>query len=185
VSVRSLRRLTAAAALVLATLCGWYFLMGTPQYSFSRFARAIHDRDAAAAERFVDVDRVAGAASDLIVSDYLVGSPKAVEALDALGPGVAHGAGQAVKPLVAARLRREIRRMAAAGGQDPAILVLPVGVFAVFSKVTVTREGADAWLTYPEARGGQTRLRMSQRSDRSWQITEIDREWVRRHLKDG
>jgi hypothetical protein len=185
VSLRSLRRLTAAATLVLAMLCGWYYLMGTPQYSFSRFARAIHDRDAVAAERFVDVDRVAGAASDLIVSDYFGRNPKAVEALEALGQGTARGAGQAVKPLVAARLRREIRRMAEAGGQDPAILALPVGVFAVFSKVTVAREGPDAWLTYSQARGGQTRLRMSQRSDRSWQITEIGRDWVRRHLKDG
>ena len=75
-SPRTLRGLLAAATLVLAALVGWYYLMGTPQYSLSRFAGAIHAHDAAAAERFVDVDRVAQAASDVIVTDYLRGTPR-------------------------------------------------------------------------------------------------------------
>jgi hypothetical protein len=185
VSTRSLRGLVAAAALLLVALCGWYYLEGTPQYSLYRFGAAVHDRDAAAAERFVDVDRVAAAASEVIVSDYVAGNPKVGQELGALGPGVVRGAGQVVKSLVAARLRGEIRKMAESGGQGPAVLALPVGVYAVFREAGVTREGTEAWVTYPEPRGGQTRFRMTQRPNRWWRITEFDREWVRRHLKDA
>ena len=111
-SSRSLRGLLAAATLLLAALLVWYYLMGTPQYSFSRFAGAIHAHDAAAAERFVDVDRVAQAASELIVAEYLRGNSKAANAIEALGQGAAQSvAGQAVRPLVAARVYGELRKM--------------------------------------------------------------------------
>ena len=46
---RSLQRLAAGAALLLAVLVAWYYLLGTPQYSAYRFAAALRDRDAAAA----------------------------------------------------------------------------------------------------------------------------------------
>ncbi len=183
---RTLRGLLAAAALVLAVLVGWYYLMGTPQYSLYRFAGAIHAHDAATAERFVDVDRVAQAASDVIVAEYLRGNSKAEQALEALGQGAATAvAGQAMKPLVAARVRGEIRKMAESGGQGPGVLVLPAGIVAAFLRPAVVREAADAWVTYTDPRRGQTRFRMSQQPDRSWRITDFDRDWVRRHLKDG
>lgn len=183
---RPLRGLLAAAALVLAALVGWYYLMGAPQYSLYRFAGAIHAHDAAAAERFVDIDRVAQAASDVIVAGYLRESSKTEHALEALGEGAARSvAGQAVKPLVAARLRGEIRKMAEAEGQGPGVLALPTGIVAAFRGLAVARDAAGAWVTYTDPRRGQTRLRMSQQSDRSWRITELDGDWVRRHLKDG
>jgi predicted nucleic acid-binding protein len=183
VSSRALRGLLAAAALVLAALVGWYYVMGTPQYSFSRFAGAIHAHDAAAAERFVDVDRVAQAASDVIVAEYLRGNSKAGQAL---GQGAARSvAGQAVKSLVAARVRGELRRMAETGGQGPSVLVLPAGMIAAFSGLAVEHDAEGAWVIYTDPRRGQARFRMSQQPDRSWRITELDLDWVRRHLKDG
>ena len=185
-SSRALRGLLAAAALVLVALLVWYYLMGTPQYSLSRFAGALYAHDAAAAERFVDVDRVAQAASDVIVADYLRGNSKASNAIEALGQGAARSvAGQAVKPLVAARLRGELRRMAETGGQGPRELVLPASMIAAFSGLTVERDAEGAWVIYTDPRRGQARFRMSQQPDGFWRITELDPEWVRRHLKDG
>jgi hypothetical protein len=185
-SRRALRGLLAAAALILAPLVGWYYLIGTPQYSFYRFAGAIHAHDAAAAERFVDVDRVAQAASDVIVTEYLRGNSKAGQALEALGQGAARSvAGQALKPLVAARVRGELRKMAEIGGQGPSVLVLPAGMIAAFGGLAVERAAEGAWVIYTDPRRGQARLRMSQQPDRSWRIRELDPDWVRRHLKDG
>jgi Protein of unknown function (DUF2939) len=186
VSSRALRGLLAAATLVLVALLVWYYLMGTPQYSLSRFAGAINAHDAAAAERFVDVDRVAQAASEVIVADYLRGNSKAASAIEALGQGAARSvAGQAVKPLVAARVRGELRKMAEAGGQGPSVLVLPAGMIAAFSGLAVERDAEGAWVIYTDPRRGQARFRMSQQPDRFWRITELDADWVRRHLKDG
>lgn len=184
-SPRALRGLLAAATLVLAALLLWYHLMGAPQYSLYRFALAIDAHDAAAAERFVDVNRVALAASDVIVVEYLRSNAKAAHALEALGQGAARSvAGQAMKPLVAARVRNEIRKMAETGGRGPGVLVLPAGMVVAFRELAVERNAADAWVTYTDPRRGQQRFRMSQQPDRSWRITEFDPDWVRRHLKD-
>jgi len=186
VSSRTLHGLLAAATLVLAVLLVWYYLMGTPQYSFLRFAGAIHAHDAAAAERFVDVDRVAQAASDVIVADYLRGNSKAANAIEALGQGAARSvADRAVKPLVAARVRGELRKMAETGGRGPSVLALPAGMIAAFRGLAVQRDAEGAWVIYADPRRGQARFRMSQQPDRSWRITELDPDWVRRHLKDG
>ena len=185
-SARSLRGLATAAALLLALLSGWYYLMGTPQYSIYRFAVAIRDRDAAAAERFVDVDRVALAASDVVVGEYLAGNSRAARGIEALGQGTARGAAaQALKPLVAARVRAEIRKTAAAQGSGTSGFLLPAGIIGAFRRLDVAREGPGAWVSYTDIRSGQTRFWMTQQPDRSWRITEFDREWVRSHLKDG
>jgi hypothetical protein len=186
VSQRALRGLLAAATLLLAALLAWYYLMGTPQYSLSRFAGAIYAHDAAAAERFVDVDRVAQAASELIVVDYLRGNSKAANAIEALGQGTARSvASQAVKPLVAARVRGELRKMAESSNQGSSVLVLPTGLIAAFSGLAVERDAEGAWVIYTDPRRGQARFRMSQQPDRSWRITQLDPDWVLRHLKDG
>ncbi|HEX9124994.1 MAG TPA: DUF2939 domain-containing protein [Methylomirabilota bacterium] len=175
-----------AASLLLAVLVAWYYLMGTPQYSVYRLTAALHDRDVTAAERFIDVNRVAQSASDVIVVDYLTREPKAAQALEALGQGGARAtAARALEPLVAARVRAEIRKMADRGGSGPGGFVLPAGIVAAFWEPQVARDGEDAWLTYTDRRGGQTRFRASQQPDRSWMITEFDREWVRHHLKDA
>lgn len=185
-SQRALRGLLAAATLFLAALLVWYYLMGTPQYSLSRFAAAIQARDAAGAERFVDIDRVAETASQVIVADYLHENAQAAKAIEALGQGTARAvASQAVKPLVASRLRGELRKMAEAAGQGPSVLLMPAGLIAAFSGVTVQRDGGDAWLIYTDPRRGQARFRMTQQPDRSWRITELDPDWVKRYLKDG
>ena len=183
---RAARWPLAAAVLLLAVVVAWYYLMGTPQYSAYRFAAALHDRDAAAAERFVDIHRVAQSASDVIVVDYLTREPKAAQALEALGQGGARAtAARALEPLVAARVRAEIKKMADRGDTGSSGLALPAGFVTAFWQPQVAREGADVWLTYPDRAGGQTRFRATQQPDRSWMITEFDREWVRRHLKDA
>ena len=183
---RSLQRLAAGGALLLAVLVVWYYLTGTPQYSVYRLTTALGARDAAAAERFVDVDRVAQSASDVIAAAYLVRQPKAAQALEGLGLGGARAnAARALEPLVAARVRAEIRKMADRGGSAPGGFVLPASIVAAFWGPEVAREGTDVWLTYTDRRGEQTRFRASQQPDRSWMITEFDREWVRSHLKDA
>ena len=183
-SGRPLRWLLPAAALLLSALVVWYYVMGTPQYSLYRLAGAIHGHDAAAAERFVDVDRIAQAASDTIAGDYLEHEPRAARALEALGQGSARAtAARALKPLVAARVRAEIAKMAQEGGAVPGALALPAGLLAAFWGLHVVREAPEAWVTYTSPGRGQTRFRMSQLPDRSWKITEFDRDWIRRQMR--
>ena len=183
---RAARWPLVAAALLLAVVSAWYYLMGTPQYSAYRFAAALRDRDAAEAERFVDIHRVAQSASDVIVVDYLTREPKAAQALEGLGQGGARAtAARALEPLVAARVRAEIKRMADRGGPGSSGLMLPAGFVTALWEPRVVRDGEDVWLSYRDRSGGETRFRASQQPDRSWIITEFDREWVRRHLKDA
>jgi hypothetical protein len=184
VSVRWQRWLLPAAALLLSTLVAWYYLMGTPQYSLYRLAAAVHGHDPGSAERFVDVDRIAQAASDTIAADYLEHEPRAGQVLEALGQGSARAtAARALKPLVAQRVRAEMARMAREGGAAPGALALPAGLAAAFWRVQVLPEPPDAWITYTDPGRGQTRFRMSRQPDRSWRITEFDRDWVRRQLR--
>jgi hypothetical protein len=184
VSVRWQRWLLPAAALFLSLLVVWYYLMGTPQYSLYRLAAAVHGHDAGSAERFVDVDRIAQAASETIAADYLEHEPRAGQVLEALGQGSARStAARALKPFVAQRVRAEMGRMAREGGAAPGALALPAGLVAAFWRVRVLPEPPDAWITYTDPGRGQTRFRMSQQPDRSWRITEFDREWVRRQLR--
>jgi len=179
VSARLVRWLLPAAALLLAALLVCYYVMGTPQYSLYRLAAALHRHDAAEAERFVDVDRIAQAASEVIAGDYLGREPRAAQVLGSFGLG---GAARALRPLVAARVRAEIARMARDGGADRGPLALPAGLLASFWVLDVSREPPDAWVSYDE-HGGRTRFRMTQQPDRAWRITEFDRDWVRRQLR--
>jgi hypothetical protein len=179
-----MRRLLPAAALLLAVVAVWYYLMGTPQYSLYRLAAALHRHDASAAERFVDVDRIAQAASETIAGDYLGQEPRGGRVLEALGQGGARAtAARALRPLVADRVRAEIGRMAREGTAGRGALALPAGLVAAFWVLDVTREPPDAWITYDDRGRGRTRFRMSQEPDRSWRITEFDRDWVRRQLR--
>ena len=181
-SARLVRWLLPAAALLLAALLVWYYVMGTPQYSLYRLAAALHRHDAAEAERFVDVDRIAQAASELIAGDYLGREPRAAQVLGSFGLG---GAVRALRPLVAERVRAEIARMARDGGADRGPLALPAGLLASFWVLDVSREPPDAWVSYDERGRGQTRFRMTQQPDRAWRITELDRDWVRRQLRQS
>ncbi len=183
-SGRAQRLLLPAAALLLSLLVVWYYLMGTPQYSLYRLAAALHRHEPGSAERFVDVDRIAQAASETIAADYLEQEPRAGQVLETLGQGSARAtAARALKPLVAQRVRAEIARMSREGGAAPGALALPAGLVAAFWRVQVLREPPDAWLTYTDPGRGQSRFRMSQQPDRSWRITEFDRDWVRRQLR--
>ena len=183
-SARARRGLAGLAALLLAAICGGYYLEGTPQYSLYRFAVAIHGRDMAAAERFVDVDRVAQAASDVVVAEYLGRNSRGSHGVETLAQGtVRTAAGQVLKPLVTARVREEIRKAAGNGGAGTSALLLPAGIVAAFRQLDVSREGSGAWVVYREPRGRQSRFRVTQQPDRTWKITELDPEWVRRHLK--
>ena len=116
-SVRWQRWLLPAAALLLSVLVASYYLIGTPQYSLYLLAVAVHGHDPGSAERFVDVDRIAQAASETIAADYLEHEPRAGQVLEALGQGSARTtAARALKPLVAQRVRAEMARMAREGG---------------------------------------------------------------------
>jgi len=182
VAARLVRWLLPAAALFLAVLIVCYYVMGTPQYSLYRLAAALHRHDAAEAERFVDVDRIAQAASEVIAGDYLGREPRAAQVLGSFGLG---GAVRALRPLVAERVRAEIARMARDGSADRGPLALPAGLLASFWVLDVSREPPDAWVSYDERGRGQTRFRMTQQPDRAWRITELDRDWVRRQLRQS
>lgn len=185
-SARTLRGLLVVATLVLAALGFWYYLMGAPQYSLYRLAHALDAHDLGAAERFVDVDRVAEAASEVIMREYLRANTRSAPSLEALGQaGARSAAGQMMKPLVAARVRSELRTMAEAGGKGPGVLLPPAGIVVAFRELGVERDGGEAWVSYTHPRRGKTRFRMSQQPDRSWKIIEFDPDWVRRHLKGG
>lgn len=179
-----MRWLLTAAALLLSIVVVWYYLMGTPQYSLYRLAAALHAHDAAAAARFVDVDRVAQAASETMAGDYLEHEPRATQALEALGQGGAKAtAARALKPMVAARVRSEMAKMAREGGSMQGALALPAGLVAAFWSASVVREAPDAWVTFKDSDRTQTRFRMSQQADRSWRITEFDPDWIRRQIR--
>lgn len=181
---RTLRWLLPAAALLLFVLATWYYVMGTPQYSLYRLSAALRDHDASGAERFVDIDRVAQAASETMAADYLEHEPRAERVLEGLGQGGARAtAARALKPFVAQRVRAEIGKMAQEGGVGRGALTLPVGLVAGFWGLNVQREPPDAWITYQQPGRAQTRFRMSQQPDRSWKITELDREWIRRQVR--
>jgi hypothetical protein len=183
VSARWQRWLLPAAALLLSVLVASYYLMGTPQYSLYRLAVAAHGHDPGSAERFVDVERIAQAASETIAADYLEHEPRAGQVLEALGQGSARTtAARALKPLVAQRVRAEIARIAREGGAAGA-LVLSAGLVAAFWRVQVLAEPPDSGITYTDPGHGPTRFRMSQQPDRSSRITESDRDWVRRYLR--
>jgi len=181
---RSVRWLLPAAALLLVVLAGWYYMMGTPQYSLYRLGVAVRGHDASGIERFVDVDRVAQAASESMAAEYLEHEPRAGQVLEALGQGSARAtAARALKPFVAQRVRAEIGKMAQEGEGGRGVLALPVGLVAGFWGLNVQREPPDAWITYQQPGRPQTRFRMSQQPDRSWKITELDREWIRRQVR--
>jgi len=184
VTGRALRWLLPAALLLLVALGTWYYVMGTPQYSLYRLGAALRDHDAPGVERFVDIDRVAQAASEAMAADYLEHEPRATQVLEALGQGSARAtAARALKPFVAQRVRAEIDRMAREGGAGRGALTLPVGLAAGFWGLNVQREPPDAWIIYQQPGRTQTRFRMSQQPDRSWKITELDREWIRRQVR--
>lgn len=158
-------------------LLSWYTLTGMPVYSVYRFTHAIQSRDANAAVGYVDVDRVAGAATEVLVADYAGRRRQSSNVFEAMGRGLAL---QTMKPEIAARVEAEIRRLAESGGGAGAV---PVGLFAVFGGVEIKRDGDQAWVTYSDPGQGPTGFKMSRQPDRSWKVTEFDPEWVRRQMR--
>jgi hypothetical protein len=158
-------------------LLSWYTLTGTPVYSVYRFTHAIQSRDADAAVEYVDMDRVAGAATEVLVADSFGRRRHSSNVFEAMGQGLAL---QTMKPQVAARVEAEIRRLAETGGGAGAV---PVGLFAVFGGVGIRRDGDQAWVTYTDPRHGPTGFKMSRQADRSWKVTEFDPDWIRRQMR--
>ncbi|HET8577988.1 MAG TPA: hypothetical protein VFO18_12885 [Methylomirabilota bacterium] len=161
-------RWAVMAGLVAALLWSWFDLTGRPQYSLYRLSAAIQSRDLAAAEHYFDVDAIAVAASEMFAAEY---SPRGV-------------AVEGMRPVVAVRVRAEIRRMVETAGPQQASIAIPADFLGAFRVFEVSRQGTEAWVSYSDARRGVVRFRMSQQPDRSWKITEFDRDWVRRQLQD-
>jgi hypothetical protein len=177
---RSLRWLLIAV-LAAALLSGWFYVVGTPSYSLYRFASALQSRDAARALAYVDVDRVAEAAADVLVADAFARERPPRNGFEAMGQGIARSvAQQSVKFQAAARVRAEVQRMAEAAGQGSA---MPVGLLAVIQGADMARQGDEVWVTYTDPSQGVARFKMSRQPDRSWKITSFDKDWIRRQAR--
>jgi DUF2939 family protein len=178
---RRSRRWLGIAVLAVTLLSGWFYVVGTPSYSLYRFAHALHSRDAATALAYVDVDRVAEAAADVLVADAFARQRPPRNVFEAMGQGIARSAAQLnVKLQAAARVRAEVQRMADAAGRGSA---LPLGLLAVIQGADMARQGDEVWVTYTEPGQGVTRFKMSRQPDRSWKITAFDQDWVRHQVR--
>ena len=172
--------------LVLAAL-GAVYASTTPRYALYRLGAAMDRHDVAGAERYFDLERIADAATDVIVTDYLARQPAPASAAEARGRQVAAGiAKHGIRPAVLVRVRAEIRRSAERSGMQSAAVVLPVGLLATLWGFEVSSDGPDVWVVYRgDVSRGPFRFRMSRQPDRSWKISELDPEWVRRRAREG
>jgi hypothetical protein len=178
---RSHRSLWIAVLTAVALLSVWFYVVGTPTYSLYRFASALQSRDATRALAYVDVDRVAEAAADVLVADAFARQRPPRNVFEAMGQGIARStAQQTVKFQAAARVRAEVQRMAETAGQGSA---MPVGLLAVIQGADMVRQGDEVWVTYTDPSQGVTRFKMSRQPDRSWKITAFDNDWVRRQAR--
>lgn len=183
-SRRAQRWGVAAAVLGLVALGGLY-ATSTPRYALYRLGVAIHQHNVAAAERFFDVERIADSATEVIVADYLARQPAPTTPAETAGRElVASMAKRRVRPQVLKRVRAEIRRTVERAGIQTTAFVLPVGTVAVFQAFAVSSAGPDVWVTYRDPAHGPVRFRMSRGTERGWQISEFDPEWVRRRLQE-
>jgi hypothetical protein len=174
-----------SAVLVLVALGGLYATT-TPRYALYRLGVAIQQHNVATAERYFDVERIADAATEVIVADYLARQPVPTTAAEAFGREIAANmAKRRVRPQALARVRAEIRRSVERAGIQPTALVLPAGLIAVLMAFEVSPEGPDAWVTYRDPVQGPVRFRMSRQPDRSWKISGFDPEWIRRRAQEG
>ena len=173
---RSHRSLWIAVLTAVALLSVWFYVVGTPTYSLYRFASALQSRDVARALAYVDVDRVAEAAADILVADAFARQRPPRNVFEAMGQGIARStAQQSVKFQAAARVRAEVQRMAEMAGQGSA---MPVGLLAVIQGADMVRQGDEVWVTYTDPSQGITRFKMSRQPDRFWKITAFDQDWV-------
>jgi hypothetical protein len=174
-----------AAGLILLLLWSWFDLSGRPQYSLYRLGAAIQSHDVVAAQSYFDIEQIADSAAQLLVADYFDRQPQPANELQTSSRQIARGlAVQQMRPLVAARVRAEIQKTVEAATPQQASLTVPAGLVGAFQSFAVSRQGGDAWVSYRDARQGVTRFRMMQQANRSWKITEFDRDWVRRQTQD-
>lgn len=174
-----------AIALALVAL-GAAYASTTPRYALYRLGTAIDRHDVAAAERYFDLERIVDAATDVIVTDYLSRQPAPASAAEARGREVVAGiARRRLRPAVLVRVRAEIRRSAERSGVPSAPVVLPANLLATLWAFEISSDGPDVWVVYRgDVSRGPVRFRMSRQPGRSWRISELDPEWVRRRARE-
>jgi hypothetical protein len=172
-------------ALLLVAL-GAVYATTTPRYALYRLGAAIDRHDVATAERYFDLERIADAATDVIVTDYLSRQPAPASAAEARGREIVAGiAKRRLRPAVLVRVRAEIRRSAERSGMQSASVVLPAGLLATLWAFEVSSDGPDVWVVYRgDAARGPVRFRMSRQPDRAWRISGLDPEWVRQRARE-
>lgn len=172
------------AVLVLAAL-GFFYVTSTPRYALYNLGMATQRHDVAAAERYFDVERIADAAADVIVADYLARQPAPTTAAESNGRELlASIVKRRVRPQVITRVRQEIRRSVERAGVHATSLMLPIGALAVLRGFEVSGAGPDVWVTYRDPAQGPVRFRMSRQAGGGWQISAFDPEWVRRRVHE-
>jgi hypothetical protein len=161
------------------------YAVTTPRYALYRLGAAVQRHDVEDALRYFDVERIADRATDVLVADYLARQPAPATPAEANGRQlVASLAKRRLRPQVIDRVRVEVRRSVERAGAQAGPVVLPVGVVAVLRSFDVSRDGADAWITYRDPGEGPGRFRMARQPGEPWKISEFDPDWVRRRARE-
>ncbi|MCA8833022.1 DUF2939 domain-containing protein [Hymenobacter pini] len=167
----------------------WYYrkLSTGPEYSLMQAYKAVHDHDAAAFERYVDVSSVTGRLVDQVADQSA--------SLGVLAPGgfAMKGALRLLKPQLAQAARQEVKRYVETGSATAAAEAAPgrlvnvsilgladkvVGKGSAFKGVKYSREEGDQafiGLEFTQPRYDTTlvlEVKMQDRGDH-WQATEI------------
>ncbi len=171
-----LRALGIVFAIIAASsVAAWYFLSGTPEYSLYQLSRAIQAKDAEAAQRYIDLDRVADEATDTVIdfarSKTSVGRPQLAQGLiELLLP--------ALKAGVRDKFRTQLRETVEGGRTESRFLSIPAQLADFRTRVRVERTGKSVVVSITKGTEVVSKFRMVHKLDRHWQIVALDREWL-------
>src|SRR5262245_6892027 len=99
--------LVGLGLLLVIGATGWYYLVGTPQYSIYRLSVAFQERDIEEVERYIDIDRVSDEAFAAV--EAIQAKRQAASGSEGLGTAFADGLIELLKPMLKTRLKDELR----------------------------------------------------------------------------
>lgn len=181
--------ITVVMAATLAA--GWYHIAGTPHYSLYKLSEAIRSHDIESAERYIDISRIADDATETIANAKLsqLRLSENVSPLEQLAQEIAKGAVGLMLPTIKARARDEWRteltKIIEGEERDKLDFLPPSGAQEVYNEFKVNRDQKIASITYNDPKQGVIKFKMIQKSDRTWKIVFLDREWLIQWVQDS